>query len=151
MIQSFKGEIISACRVILQKRLAEYEEAERSAQEAAAGDTKSSMGDKHETSRELLQQEREMNGRRMAEALRQKEELDRILPEVAFTQIQTGALTETSMGWFFFSTALGFVNVDSVKVAVVSMASPIGQALKGKASGESVSFQGKAILIKQIC
>ncbi|MFM2195306.1 MAG: hypothetical protein RL092_906 [Bacteroidota bacterium] len=146
-----KSALLEACLSILIKRIEEFQATERSAQESAAGDTKSSMGDKHETSRELLQQEREMNGRRMAEALRQKEELERILPDSQFTQIQTGAFAETSLGWFFFSTALGFVSVGTEKVAVVSMASPIGQALKGKASGESVSFQGKALLIKHIC
>lgn len=145
-----KSALLETCLSILMKRIEEFQLTERSAQESAAGDTKSSMGDKHETSRELLQQEREMNGRRMAEALRQKEELERILPDAQFTHIQTGALAETSLGWFFFSTALGFVPVGTEKVAVVSMASPIGQALKGKASGESVSFQGKALLIKQI-
>lgn len=150
MMHPLKGEVILSCHSIIEKRLEEFQLTERSAQESAAGDTKSSMGDKHETSRELLQQEREMNGRRMAEALRQQEELERILPDAQFMHIQTGALAETSLGWFFFSTALGFITVGSVKVAVVSMASPIGQALKGKASGESVSFQGKSLLIKHI-
>ena len=150
MIHKFKLEVIQACLSIIHPRLLEFEDTERSAQESAASDTKSSMGDKHETSRELLQQEREMNGRRMAETLRQKEEIERILPHTRFNQIQTGALAETSLGWFFFSTALGFVTLENTKVAVVSMASPIGQALKGKQVGESISFQGKPILIKQL-
>lgn len=150
MIIELKSKVINACHLIIHERLAAFEVTERSAQESAANDTKSSMGDKHETSREILQQEREMNGRRIAEALRQKEELERILPDVQFSMIQIGALAETSLGWFFFSTALGFVHVDHVKVAVISMASPIGQSLKGMKAGDSIMFQGKPILIKQI-
>ena len=146
----FKQKVIQTSYQHILDKLNEFEVTERSAQESAANDTKSSMGDKHETSREILQQEREMNGRRMAEAIRQKEEIERILPNHEFTQIQSGTLAETSLGWFFFSTALGFVYVDNVKVAVISMASPIGQSLKGMKAGDSIMFQGKPILIKQI-
>lgn len=146
----FKQKVIQTSYQLILDKLNEFEVTERSAQESASNDTKSSMGDKHETSREILQQEREMNGRRMAEALRQKEELERILPDAQFSKIQTGALAETSLGWFFFSTALGILNVDNVKVAVVSMASPIGQSLKGMKAGDSILFQGKPILIKNI-
>ena len=146
----FKQKVIERSYQLILDKLNEFEVTERSAQESAANDTKSSMGDKHETSREILQQEREMNGRRMAEAIRQKEEIERILPNHEFTQIQSGTLAETSLGWFFFSTALGFVHVDNAKVAVVSMASPIGQSLKGMKAFDSIMFQGKAILIKQI-
>ena len=146
----FKQKVIQISYQLILDKLNEFELTERSAQESAANDTKSSMGDKHETSREILQQEREMNGRRMAESIRQKEEIERILPNHEFTQIQSGTLAETSLGWFFFSTALGFVHVDNAKVAVISMASPIGQALKGLKAGESIMFQGKPILIKHI-
>ena len=146
----FKQKVIQRSYQLILDKLNEFEGTERSAQESAANDTNSSMGDKHETSREILQQEREMNGRRMAEAIRQKEEIERILPNHEFTQIQSGTLAETSLGWFFFSTALGFVHVDNAKVAVISMASPIGQSLKGMKAGDSIMFQGKPILIKQI-
>jgi transcription elongation GreA/GreB family factor len=149
-LQLFKQNVIQRSYQLILDKLNEFEVTERSAQESAANDTKSSMGDKHETSREILQQEREMNGRRMAEALRQKEEIERILPDAQFSMIQIGSLAETSLGWFFFSTALGFVYVDDTKVAVVSMASPIGQALKGLKAGDSILFQGKSILIKNI-
>ena len=146
----FKQKVIHRSYQLILDKLNEFEVTERSAQESAANDTKSSMGDKHETSREILQQEREMNGRRMAEALRQKEEIERILPDVQFSMIQIGSLAETSLGWFFFSTALGILNVENDKVAVISMASPIGQSLKGMKAGDSIMFQGKPILIKQI-
>jgi hypothetical protein len=146
----FKQKVIERSYQHILDKLNEFEVTERSAQESASNDTKSSMGDKHETSREILQQEREMNGRRMAESIRQKEEIERILPNHEFTQIQSGTLAETGLGWFFFSTALGFVHVDNVKVAVVSMASPIGQSLKGMKAGDTILFQGKSILIKNI-
>jgi transcription elongation GreA/GreB family factor len=145
-----KKQVRLSCMNLLQKRIQELNEIERSAQESAAGDTKSSMGDKHETSRELLQQEREMAGRRMAEAIRQKEELERILPEHVLNQVQTGALVETSIGTFFFATALGFITVQEKKIAVLSIASPIGQALKEKQLGDIVSFQNKDIRIISI-
>jgi transcription elongation GreA/GreB family factor len=150
MSNSLKSNTIQACLHVLNMRIAELEATERSAQESAAGDTKSSAGDKHETARELLQQERDMAARRMQEAIRQKTELERILPTSQFTQIQTGALVDCSLGTFFFSTALGFVTVDGKKIAVVSMASPIGMALNSKSVGDSISFQGKDIRILNI-
>jgi transcription elongation GreA/GreB family factor len=145
-----KTRVIELCKMRLNERIAELLETEKSAQESAAGDTKSSMGDKHETSRELLQQEREMAGRRMAEAIRQKDELERILPDHVLNQVQTGALVETSIGTFFFATALGFITLHDKKIAVLSIASPIGQALKEKQLGDIVSFQNKDIRIISI-
>ena len=150
MNNSLKSEVIQACLQVLNARIAELEETERSAKQSAAGDTKSSAGDKHETARELLQQERDMAGRRMQEALRQKTELERIQGASRFTQIQTGALVDCSLGTFFFSTALGFVSVEGKKIAVVSMASPVGLALKGKSAGDSISFQGKEIRVNAV-
>jgi len=145
-----KKQVRLSCMNLLQKRIHELNEIERSAQESAASDTKSSMGDKHETSRELLQQEREMAGRRMAEAIRQKDELERILPDHVLNQVQTGALVETSIGTFFFATALGFITLHDKKIAVLSIASPIGQALKEKKANDVISFQGKEIRILQL-
>jgi transcription elongation GreA/GreB family factor len=145
-----KKLVIEICSMRLKERMDELLATEKSAQESAAGDTKSSMGDKHETSRELLQQEREMAGRRMAEAIRQKDELERILPEYVLNQVQTGALVETSIGTFFFATALGFITLNDKKIAVLSIASPIGQALKEKKANDVVSFQGKDIRISNI-
>ena len=50
----------------------------------------------------------------------------------------------------FVSIGLGQVEVDGENCFLVSLASPIGQALKDKQVGEQVNFNGRMIAVKSI-
>jgi transcription elongation GreA/GreB family factor len=119
-------------------------------QESKNSDTKSSAGDKHETSREMAQIELENNQNQQLKLLNQRNDLNQIKLDAVETVVSFGSLVETSMGIFFISIGLGKINHEDQDFFVISMGSPIGQALFKKKVGEKATFQSKEIDILAI-
>ena len=97
-IEKFKEHVKSACQELLKHRIESLLADEKSAKASAESDTKSSAGDKHETAREMLQQEREMIGRRLSEAEKQMAELIKIIETDTSNLIQAGSLIYSTLG-----------------------------------------------------
>jgi regulator of replication initiation timing len=73
---------------------------------ASNNDTKSSMGDKYETGREMLQQEINNLQRQLNETLNQQAVLQKITADPS-EKVQNGALVKTNKGLFYISASLG--------------------------------------------
>jgi ElaB/YqjD/DUF883 family membrane-anchored ribosome-binding protein len=142
-----KQSVIAACENLISARLESYEQEAESLKESAQGESKSSAGDKHETSREHIQRERELIAQRIHEAKSQLSELQKAAQPKSLKHIDQGSLVFSEMGYFFIGVALGFVNVGDIKVACVSIASPIGIAMRGKNPGETFQINGKTVEI----
>lgn len=112
-------------------------------------DTKSSMGDKYETGREMLQQEINNLQRRLNEALNQQTLLQKISIETS-TKVQNGALVETDKGLFYIATSVGEIICDNRKVMTVSGESPLAKAMRGLTIGQSFSLNNTTQTIKEI-
>lgn len=145
-----KNEVKIACEKILLARILELKQAENSAKESAATETKSSAGDKHETARELIHQERELVSRQINEADAQLAELNAIQENKSIDSISKGCIINTSIGYFFLGISLGFVKIDDLRIACISTSSPIGNLLLGKKLNDSFQFQGREIKILEI-
>jgi len=120
------------------------------AQQAVASDTKSSAGDKHETSRAMAQLEQEKIGGQLAEMIKLQENLMRIDPTKEQSIAQLGSLIETSIGWFYLSIGIGAISMDDKTIFCMTPAAPLGQAFSGKRSGDQINWQGKDIQIRSI-
>ena len=57
-------------------------------------------------------------------------------------KITLGSLVNTDKGWLYISIPLGKVKIEGFEMMVISLASPIGQALQNKTESESLSFNG---------
>ena len=145
-----KTALITACEQILVERINELKMAEESAKESAASETKSSAGDKHETARELIHQERELVSRQKMETENLLDELKLIKASVHNDSVTKGSMVKTSIGYFFLGVSLGFVTINDLRIACISIASPIGGVLLGKKKNEQFTFQGKTIEIHEI-
>ena len=113
-------------------------------------DTKSSAGDKYETSREMANSEREklylqIEDSRKSQALLSTLSLDK--PKV----IGLGSLVKTNREWVYIAISLGQVKLDTEKVLVISPVTPLGQEFINKGKGDSVSFNRKSYKILGIC
>lgn len=150
-IEKFKERVKNACLELLKHRIDSFAADEKSAKASAESDTKSSAGDKHETAREMVQQEREMIGRRISEAEKQLGELMKIIETDSSNSIQVGSLVYCTLGWMYLSISLGSIVIDELKVNIVSMDSPVGKLLKGKNIGDTIELNGKHILIESVC
>lgn len=105
---------------------------------ASNNDTKSSMGDKYETGREMLQQEINNLQVQLNEVLRQQDFLKTILIKPS-DKAEKGAIVKTEKGLFFISISLGEITFENQKIICISPESPLAKAMNGKISEEIFS------------
>jgi len=144
-----KEKVFAQCLVKITERIQACQEALQEMQEASGEETKSSAGDKYETAREMLQQERSKYAAQLQQALRDREILLQI-PKEKSTKVTSGALLQTSLGIFFLGISLGRLNVDGQDVTCISANAPITQVLKILPVGESMSFRGRTLTLEAI-
>lgn len=145
-----KKELLQLVKAKVDQRLTEAKKAMTAAQNAANEDTKSSAGDKFETSRAMAHNDLNLYSRQWREAKLDWDILEGINPERNFVLAGNGALVKTNIGTFFLSVSMGVLTVDGQRVMAASLASPMGEALQGKQEGNKVEFRGKKIKILEI-
>jgi hypothetical protein len=118
--------------------------------ESASNETKSTAGDKHETALAMLQIEQENTNRQLAEALAQKDILQKIDAAVTTAIITSGSLVTTSRGYLFVSVALGKMTIDGITVTALSPQSPLGAKLKGLQAGGKAVVNSTEYVIENI-
>ena len=116
---------------------------------ASNNDTKSSMGDKYETSREMLQQEINHLQIQLNEHLKSQQILKNINPN-PHKIVTLGSLVETEKGMFFIAISLGELSFNQEKIFVISAESPLAKAMNGKKTGESFVVNKLSQIIKNI-
>jgi transcription elongation GreA/GreB family factor len=145
-----KAALIAHLIEQLSEKLTTCEEAIVSTRAAFASDTKSSAGDKHEVGRAMVQQELDKLEEQRAKLLALQQELARVPMDRVYEQVGFGSLVITDRGSYFIAIGLGAVEVDGEACYAISLASPIGQALKDKCVGEVIDFNGKRITVQEI-
>ena len=135
---------------IVEQKITTAEEEIESARTSIVEDTKSSAGDKYETGREMMQAELTRNNVNLSKALTLKRELTRLNLQTVQEQASQGSMVMTNNGIYFLSIGIGEVNVNDQKIYCISVISPIGELIKGKKNGDTVTFRGKKITIQEI-
>ena len=111
---------------------------------ASNNDTKSSMGDKYETGREMLQQEINNLQVQLNEVLKQQDFLktsfDKFRMTKKFDKAEKGAIVKTEKGLFFISVSFGEITFENQKIICISPESPLAKAMNGKQKGEAFSL-----------
>ena len=110
-------------------------------------ETKSSAGDKHETSRAITHREQEKLSGQLSQLIKLKNALSRIDPLDKHDSIRFGSLVETNQGCFFFSIGIGTISVANNTVFCITSTTPLGQVILGKAKGDTVAFRNDSIEI----
>ena len=128
-------------QIIQDKLSAKIENLERLIDETRASnnETKSSMGDKFETSREMVQQEINTLQIQFNENRNARNSLKQINTNLHQT-IGLGSLVETDKGLFYIAVSLGKIIFNEKKIFVISTESPLGKALYGKKKDEEISL-----------
>lgn len=142
-----KESIHQACLELLSQKIERLERSIADAQKAASEDTKSSAGDKFETSREMLKQEINKHSQQLAMATKMRQQFAKLNPSQKLTSIGFGSLVDTNEGLYYFSASLGKVVFEEKSCFALSMISPIGKALANLKTGDEVSFMKRKIKI----
>lgn len=141
-----KSRWIQEITLRTEARLNEILAAMELANDSLVNDTKSSMGDKYETSREMAQQELT----RLQQQLKQVEN-DLATLQLLATEsnniVALGSLVVTNQFNYLISISIGQVKFEEEVLMVISKESPIGKLLLGKSRGDQITFNGNEINI----
>ncbi len=134
----------------LDQKIALSNEDLRELEESRNTNDKSTAGDKHETGRAMAQIELENASRQLSNQLRLRGELKKINPEKPTQKVAPGSLVKTRSGLYFLAIGIGKVTIESSDVFAISIDSPIGKAMFGKAKGETFEFRGEEFTLLNI-
>jgi hypothetical protein len=149
-MSELKEQLHQLSRVYLDTNIRDIEAAIADRREAIAGETKSSMGDKYETTREMLQQDINMNIERLSKTKAELTVLNTIDPYTHGNIITTGSLVYTSKGNFYIAVSAGHFIIDGMKYYIVSSSSPIAICMKGKSQGDTFDMNGRLHIIEKV-
>ncbi len=145
-----KAILIEEMQRILNSRLDENTIALNRSYESMTGESKSSAGDKFETTRAILQSEQD---RLKAQIINVKADIS-ILKNLKLTEhetIQLGSIVSTEAGIsYFVSIGLGKIKLNEKVCYAISPVSPIGQLLIGKQAGDLLTFNNKSNTITTV-
>ncbi|PRD47523.1 GreA/GreB family elongation factor [Sphingobacterium haloxyli] len=136
-----KKQLLDHCFKRVEGRVTEITFALQQAQEAIEGDTKSSAGDKYETSREMIQQDLNRYHMQLSQAKKDWALLQKINTGVK-EKAEIGAVVATEQVTYFVAISLGEQQVDGMRFMVISPSSPIGKLLLGHKVGNEIFFNG---------
>ena len=145
-----KRRILDHLNFMLSEKIESLQTIITSAKESRDSETKSSVGDKYETSRTMAQIEIQKNETQLQKTRMLQKELSKIEINKIFDVVEFGSLVLTNQEHYFISLGLGKIIVDEKEIFAISLASPIGKSLEGKKIGDTVQFQQKEIEILEI-
>lgn len=151
MTEALRPVLIQQCMDIIQGKIAQIQESVGQAEDSLFNETKSSAGDKYETSREMIQQDLDRLQKQLAESNKDRIVLDSLHDTIPLIdRVISGSLVQTNVGIYFIAIGIGRVSCDGKEVFVISPQSPIGKLLLGKKVGGTIVFNGREQTIKAI-
>ena len=138
-----KEKIIDEISKLLEYKISEVEEELNLLIKDKNEITKSSAGDKFETSRATIQSEFDKVSINLIKLKDQLRKIKLISITSKPQKIGYGTLVKTSNSMYMVSIGYGKLRLDSKDIYVISPLSPIGKKLINKQEGESISFNSK--------
>ncbi len=145
-----KQKIYTHCLRVLSLKIEEIKKAMSEVSEGIADDSKSSAGDKHETSRAMAQIEMEKIVKQLSEAMGKKTVLQKLQMNLLSEKIIKGSLVKTNTTYFFICVAIGKITVDNISVFGISPHSPLGIKLMGLKTNDTTELNGIKYFIERI-
>ena len=142
-LTELKPAVHAHCLALVRERIAQVEAGIADARASAQSDTKSSAGDKHETSRAMAQLEIDKQQVSLGNLLAMQDVLMRLDPTRTHARMGEGALVRTDSGLFYVTVGLGRIVVAGQDVQVISPQAPLVAVLKGVNLGGSALFNGR--------
>lgn len=148
--QLFRNAVYLQCLDAVKSRIEHAEHALLQAREASQDDTKSSAGDKYETTREMMQQDIDRNNSQLYEAKRILFQLEQCRDTAINGRVGSGSLVKTSKALLYIAVSIGQLQVHGQTLMAISPASPLGQVLIGKERGDNFVFNGVSQIIEEV-
>jgi hypothetical protein len=134
-VTEFKKKLIELCKTTLRRKIELISFSMDEINTSMESETKSSVGDKHETARARMQAELEKLVWQMDELKAQYAQLEKIDPERSNEVISSQNIVVTNRATFFIAVALGKVELAGQDIYVISPDSPIAKKAFGFEGG----------------
>lgn len=112
--------------------------------ESAAGETKSTAGDKHDTAKSMMQYEQEKMGAQLKELKKLKQVLMQIQPDKVSNTAVLGSLVRCKQMHFFLAVSSKPLVIQDEIYMPLSVQSPLGKLMFGQSVGHVFEFNGKS-------
>lgn len=145
-----KEKIKQNCLNHIENKISIINSALNETQTSANSDTKSSAGDKHETSRAMAHIENERLAKQLSNLMSLKAAVNNIDPSISNEKVSLGSFVVTNKGSFFISVGLGKINNEDIVFYAIAINSPVGQLMQNKKIKDSFLFNGEELVIDYI-
>ncbi len=133
-----KQEVVQEFLKQLDEKIDGYQFALDQLSISVLNETKSTAGDKHETALSMLQLEQSQVAKHLYDAIDNKTVFAQINFVDKFLEARMGSLVQTNKGLYLLSVALPKIILHNKTIIAVSIKSPLGEQLIGKAVGDVV-------------
>lgn len=147
---SLKSNLHRLCLDYINKRIASIQETIKESQESADEETKSSAGDKYETGRSMLQLDMEQHAQRLADAVKTRDELEKLATVPSTEAVLPGSIVVTDKNRYYISISAGRIGLEGLPYFCVSPSSPIGSKMIGLKKGDSFTLNGITQAVQEV-
>lgn len=149
-VVGLKAQLVEQCDRQVEERYSRIRQTIAGIEESLFEESKSSVGDKHETARAMLQIDRENAGRQLHEVEKIAQLLNKIDIKATSNYARLGSLVYTDKFIYFISISIGTVSIEGTEYLCVALNSPVGLLISGKRKGDVFILNGKEYKIKNL-
>lgn len=151
-----KIELLKICKSKILEKKEQIQLSMNEANDSLFNETKSSAGDKYETSREMIQQDLSRLQKQLLQIEQELITVDILLQEAhkedakAEKIVKRGSLVQTKDYCYFLSVGLGQLDWKGKTIFAISLTSPLANHLYGKKVGDEICFNKKTQYLQNI-
>lgn len=145
-----KNQVVEEIEAELKFKISALQTEISSLQQEKGEETKSSAGDKFETSREMMNQSINRLEGSLQQQKKQLQQLQELKTIKQTKKISVGSFVSTKKTNFLFGLAFGKVNSHKGNIFALSLNSPLGKLFFDKEVGDTVTMNQTSYTIKSI-
>lgn len=145
-----KNSLLVYCNAYVDSRIEMAAKGMQETRDSATNDSKSSMGDKYETSKAMAHLEQEKLATQLEESYKLKSVLSRLDPNLSSEVVEFGSLIFTNQGNFYISIGIGQYKLSDLEVFLVGSSAPLIKAMLGKKNDDKIQFNNRSYEILEI-
>ena len=144
-----KTQLLDLCIQYADKRVLGYKNEIDLIKESIENNDKVSNEDDDSGNSKLLD-DLEKNINYLNDANKMREQLKLVRPNLISEVAVLGSLIKTDSITFYIALSMGKVDLEASEYYIISLASPLGQLLKHRKTGDQFQFNDKSYLIKEV-
>jgi hypothetical protein len=149
-MSELKAKILDYLKALQSERISELNRYQKDLSDSLQSESKSTAGDKHDTSRAMIHLEQEKLQHQSHELNHQFQRLNEISALNKLEKVEFGALVASESNLFLLGASLGKQIYEGRILYCIGMEAPISQSILNKRVGDELFFNGSVSKIEDI-